>query len=143
MKGRDWIAKALWVLAAATGANALWMLLKPSTWYSDLPAAVADFGPYNEHFVRDVGCAFATVALALGWAAWRPALRPALVGLSAFFLIAHALLHVFDTLRGAVDAGHWAIDFPGVYLPAAVTLWLALKSRDLRALPQPPTDRWI
>lgn len=130
MKDRDWSGTALWGLAGVTAANAAWMLLQPTTWFSDLPAAVPDFGPYNEHFVRDVGCAFAAVALALGWAARRPAQRPALVAVAAFFLVAHALLHSFDTLRGAVGAEHWWIDFPGVYVPAAVTLWLALHARD-------------
>lgn len=130
MSGRDWSGTLLWGLAGLTAANALWMLLQPTTWFSDLPAAVPDFGPYNEHFVRDIGCAFAAVALALGWAARRPALRPALVAVASFFLVSHALLHIFDTLRGAVGAEHWWIDFPGVYLPAAATLWLALHARD-------------
>lgn len=138
MSGRDRSGALLWGLAGLTAANAAWMLLQPTTWFSGLPAAVPDFGPYNEHFVRDIGCAFAAVALALGWAARRPALRPALVTVAAFFLVAHALLHIFDTLRGAVGAEHWWIDFPGVYLPAAATLWLALHARDAaRPFPNP------
>ncbi len=127
---RDWSGRLLWLLAVLTGANALWMLLQPATWFTDLPAAVPDFGAYNEHFVRDIGCAFAAVALALGWAARRPALRPALVAVAACFLVAHALLHVFDTLRGVVGPEHWWIDLPGVYLPAALSLALALHARD-------------
>ncbi len=126
MSAVDRTGVALWALAAITAANALWMLLQPTTWFTDLPAAVPDFGPYNEHFVRDIGCAFAMVALALGWAARCPAFRAPLVTLAAFFLVAHALLHIFDTARGFVGAAHWWIDFPGVYVPAAATLWLAL-----------------
>ena len=44
---------------------------------------------------------------------------------AALFFGTHALLHVFDTLRGAVDATHWLLDLPGVYLPAVVLVVLA------------------
>jgi hypothetical protein len=108
------------LLALGMAANAAWMLADPARWYSDLPAAVPDTGPYNEHFVRDIGCAFATVALALAWAALRPSWRAPLVAVAAVFLVLHALLHVFDTVRGFLDADHWWLDLPGVYLPAVL-----------------------
>ena len=49
-------------------ATALWMLADPAGWYAGLPAAVPDFGPLNEHFVRDIGATFTMlgIALALG-----------------------------------------------------------------------------
>ena len=50
-------------------ANALWMLAGPMHWYTELPAAVPDTGPFNPHFVRDIGCAFFSVGIALIWAA--------------------------------------------------------------------------
>jgi hypothetical protein len=115
-------------MATLTAANAVWMLADPQHWYHDLPAAVPDTGPYNEHFVRDVGCAFATVAIALGWAALRPRWRAPLVTISALFLAAHAGLHVFDTMRGFLEGDHWLLDLPGVYLPALVTLPLAFRA---------------
>ena len=87
-----------------------------------------DTGPYNEHFVRDIGCAFATIALALGWAAFVPRWRPPLVVVGAVFLVAHAVLHVFDTLRGFLDAHHWLLDLPGVYLPALMLVPIALRA---------------
>jgi len=122
-------------LAAGTAANAVWMLLAPAAWYRDLPAGVPDTGPYNAHFVRDIGCAFATMAVAFALAAWRPRWRAPLLLLAALFFTAHAALHVFDTLRGALDARHWALDFPGVYAPAlllAGLAWAALR-RDAHA----------
>jgi len=128
---RDLLFWTLLALAAGSAANAAWMLFDPGAWYRELPAAVPDTGPYNEHFVRDIGCAFATIALALGWAAWRPRWRVPLVAIAAVFLVAHAALHVFDTLRGFLDADHWALDLPGVYAPAAllaVLAWIAFRS---------------
>ena len=123
------------LLALGTAANAVWMLIDPAGWYRELPAGVPDTGPLNAHFVRDIGCAFLTLAVGLAAAAWLPRWRAPLVALAALFFTAHAALHVFDTLRGSLDAGHWALDFPGVYAPAFLLIalaWLALR-RDLRA----------
>ncbi len=98
--------------------NALWMLIGPMHWYTDLPAAVPDTGPFNAHFVRDIGCAFLTVGVALVWAALRVPERLPLAAISALFLGAHALLHIYDTATGALDHTHWWLDAGGVYLPA-------------------------
>jgi hypothetical protein len=42
--------------------------------------------------------------------------------IACVFYAAHAALHVFDTLRGAVEPDHLLLDFPGVYLPAILLL---------------------
>ena len=118
-----------WILAAlalGTLANAAWMLIDPLRWYHDLPAAVPDFGPFNPHFVRDIGCAFATAGVALAWAARKAEWRVPLVGTAAIFFVAHAILHMHDILRGLVDSHHWWIDFPGVMFPALATSALAI-----------------
>jgi hypothetical protein len=107
-------------------ANALWMLASPLHWYHELPAAVPDTGPFNAHLVRDVGCAFLAVGAALLWAARVPRWRTPLVALAALFLVGHALLHAYDTLRGALPADHWWLDLPGVYFPAVVIAWGAI-----------------
>jgi len=120
------------VLGSLTVGNALWMLAGPMHWYTDVPAAVPDTGPFNPHFVRDIGCAFLAVGLALLWAARSARFRVPLVGVSALFLVAHAVLHIYDTLRGYLDHTHWWLDFPGVYLPSVLTgwAWLALARQD-------------
>lgn len=110
----------LLVLGLGAIANALWMLAGPMHWYTDLPAAVPDTGPFNHHFVRDIGCAFLTVGVAQVWAAFASHWRVPLVGLAALFLVAHALLHLYDTFVGNLPHSHWWLDFPGVYLPALI-----------------------
>jgi hypothetical protein len=127
MRRRDVWFWVLLVFAATSAANAVWMLVDPQRWYHDLPAAVPDTGPYNEHFVRDIGCAFATMAVALFWAAFAPRWRPPLVAVATLFLAGHAALHVFDTARGFLDAHHWMLDLPGVYLPALVLMPIAVR----------------
>ena len=110
------------LLGVGTLGNALWMLIGPMHWYTDLPAAVPDTGPFNPHFVRDIGCAFLTVGVALVWAAFRERERLPLAAIAALFLTAHALLHIYDTATGALDHTHWWLDAGGVYLPAVLMI---------------------
>lgn len=118
------------VFGVGTLGNALWMLAGPMHWYTDLPAAVPDTGPFNPHFVRDIGCAFLTVSTALLWAAFSPRVRQPLVAIAAVFLISHGCLHAYDTLRGALGHDHWWLDLPGVYFPAIVMGVAAFKTRN-------------
>ncbi len=59
----------------------------------------------------------------------RPQWRVPIVGGVAGFYVLHALVHVVDTLRGLVGSEHWLIDFPGVYLPALILMWLTAAVR--------------
>jgi hypothetical protein len=117
------------VLGLGSVGNALWMLGGPMHWYTDLPAAVPDTGPFNAHFVRDIGCAFLTAGVALVWAAFSPRWRWPLVATATVFLVAHAVLHIYDTLRGFLGSDHWWLDLPGVYLPAVVLLVASARLR--------------
>lgn len=117
---REAITWVLWVFAAGSLANGLWMLADPALWYTDLPADVPDFGPLNEHFVRDLGAVFVTFAVALAWAAERRGARLPLLAVTTLFYVLHAAGHVFDTARGFVDPHHWWVDAPLVYLPAVL-----------------------
>ena len=68
----------LWILAIGMLLNGTWMLLVPGSWFDRMPG-VAATGPYNEHFVRDVGSAYLAVGVALALAAREPG--------AAFFLM--------------------------------------------------------
>lgn len=114
----DAIGWLLLAIGIGMAANALWMLAGPMHWYNELPAAVPDTGPFNPHFVRDIGCAFLTVGAALIWAAYSERYRIPLTAIATFFLTCHALLHIYDTVGGYLDHNHWWLDFPGVYFPA-------------------------
>ena len=56
----------LLILGLGMVANALWMLAGPMHWYTELPAAVPDTGPFNPHFLRHIGCPFFTCGAGLG-----------------------------------------------------------------------------
>ena len=115
-----------WLFGAINVANGLWMLLAPAGWYHGLPAAVPDTGPLNVHFVRDIGAAFTTLGVALWMAAPEaPRRRGVLLAVTLFYAL-HALIHVGDLVSGRLDAAHWLIDLPGVFVPAAVLAVLSL-----------------
>ncbi|MEO6026667.1 MAG: hypothetical protein ABIR79_07375 [Candidatus Binatia bacterium] len=101
-------------------ANGAWMLADPAGWYTTLPAAVPDFGPLNEHFVRDIGSTFTMLGIGLLWAAFQTTVRLPVLVLVTLFTTLHALVHVYDTARGLVGPEHWSIDFPAIYLPTIV-----------------------
>jgi hypothetical protein len=113
------------VIGGVSIVNALWMLVGPMHWYTDLPTTAPHTGPFNPHFVRDIGCAFLTVGIALVWAARASHFRVPLAATAALFLVFHALLHIWDTGTGALDVHHFWLDLPGVYLPAVLTGWAA------------------
>ena len=113
------------LLAALLLANALAMLAAPLWWYGVVPGVPAT-GPFNPHFVRDIGATYAAVALGLGWFALRPVQGWAALVAAAVFLDLHALIHVHDAVLSPVCGRDLARDFPGVFLPALITSALAI-----------------
>ncbi|MFT4571398.1 MAG: hypothetical protein ACI8TX_001101 [Hyphomicrobiaceae bacterium] len=116
-------------------ATGVWMLADPQGWYLTLPAGIPDTGPLNEHFIRDLGSTFSVMGFACFAAAVQPRLRVPAIGAVTLFYVMHAGVHVTDTLAGRLPSSHWAIDFPGVYLPAiilAVVLALLWRSEPER-----------
>ena len=50
------------ILGALSALNGTTMLLAGPFWYASVPGA-AETGPYNPHFVQDIGAAFLITAL--------------------------------------------------------------------------------
>jgi peptidoglycan/LPS O-acetylase OafA/YrhL len=116
------------VLAVLTVLNGVMMLLAGPSWYASVPGA-SETGPYNPHFVQDIGAAFLVAGLALAARAWRPLYWPAAVA-GAGFLAAHALIHVV-----AMVAGHdhlAAFDLIAVVVPSALALYSAFPNQGER-----------
>ena len=118
------IAGALGAFLAANGAvmvaAALW-------WYGAVPGVPAT-GPYNPHFIHDIGMIYLVVAGGLLWFAWRPAQGwPALVSAAAF-LVLHGLIHVHDAVLSPTCGHDLTRDLPGVFAPAILAAWIAFAS---------------
>ncbi len=114
----------LGLFALGNFVTGIWMLADPPHWYENLPAGVPDFGPMNEHFIRDVGAVFFLTGVGLVGAAVKPSWRvPTCLMVTGFYVL-HATVHVIDTTRGLVGPEHWLIDFPGIYLPALIMIFV-------------------
>jgi hypothetical protein len=120
------IKEAIAGLAGAVSiGNGATMLAQSRFWYVCTPG-VTDTGPFNPHFVQDVGLAFMVAGGGLLARAWRPALWPAAVT-GAAFLLAHGGLHLWIIANG--DSKQPLFDFGAIVAPALVALWAALPDR--------------
>lgn len=137
------------IAGALSVANGAWMLLSPEEWYRVFPGAIADTGPLNPHFIRDLGGWYLAGGLLLLFAFANP-LRfggvTLVVVLVAFGV--HAGIHVFDIASGRLPAAHWIIDAPLVFAPVfviGILLWLwwnlqAERHPELVSDEEPDTD---
>ena len=116
------------IMAIPTLANGLVMLFAGSFWYHNV-TGVTDTGPFNPHFVQDIGIAFLAAGLALAARAWRPRYWPAAVA-GAGFLAAHGLLHVLMMIGG--HDHHAVFNLFAVVLPSAIALYSAFPSQGER-----------
>lgn len=120
------------IAAASVGlvsaANGLVMLAAGARWFASTPG-VAATGPYNPHFVADVGAAYLVAGLALAARSWRPAYWPAAVAGAAFFA-GHALIHIAGMFGGHAD--HAAFEIALVIVPAALATWAAFPAKGER-----------
>jgi AhpD family alkylhydroperoxidase len=142
--------RALWALLAALLAlalllNGVAMIGAPLSWYGFIPG-VAATGPFNGHFVSDVGAAYVAAAFSLAFAVGR--LERTAAAPAAAFLSVHALIH-FIPLQGALRLTGIFVCAPperaaligeivGVYAPAIVALALVVPARwqELWAFPR-------
>ena len=112
-----------WILGLLAAVNGLFMLLAPASWYLIAPG-VPDTGPFNQHFVRDIGCAYLVTGVSLVWFAIDVRARAAALAGAAFMAL-HALVHMADAIAGRESLAQAARDLPAVYLGALLTLWIA------------------
>ncbi len=111
-----------WVLGIGLAANGLAMQAAPAGWYDAVPG-VAETGPFNPHFVRDIGAAYLVAGLAIMWFAIDRLARPAALAAAAF-LAFHALVHLWDAVAGREHAHQLLVDLPTVFLPPVLAAWI-------------------
>ena len=114
------------IFAVLNVGNGLMMLFAGPFWFASVPGA-SETGPFNPHFVQDIGAAFLVAGLALAVRAWQPALWPAAVA-GAGFLTAHGLIHLAAIIAG--HDHHAAFDLLAVVLPSALALYAALPDKE-------------
>ena len=126
------LAKGLAIaLGVAAIANGVFMTFAPESWYWAVPG-VPDRGPFNQHFVRDIGILYALIGGAFVVGAVRRAQRVLCWGLPTAWLGGHALFHVWEVAVGICGPEALVVDFGGVTLPAllgALLVWRAATER--------------
>lgn len=123
------IAILLGLLALANGS---FMLADPASWYVAIPG-VTTTGPYNQHFLRDIGLVFLLVGFFFLIGAARPLYRAFAWGAAALWLSGHALFHLWEVAVGLHGSADLVRDFPAVSLPAIlailITCWAIADGR--------------
>ena len=114
------IRAGLIALALAWGMTGLFIVAQPETFYGLVPGLSA-MGPFNSHFVRDVGLALLASGALLG--------RGARTGTTAILLagvlwpLLHAIFHVqVWSHRGFPFDGIFAFDLAAVIVPPFLAL---------------------
>lgn len=116
------------VLGAGGAANGVFMLAAPPLWYDSVPG-LAHTGPFNPHFVSDIGIAYVVASLALLARAWRPRYWPAAIA-GAAFMCGHAAIHVLDIVLERT--GNIGVDVGLVIVPALLAAWAAFPAKTER-----------
>ena len=106
-------------LGVAAVANGFFMLVAPEAWYFAVPG-VTTTGPFNQHFIRDIGLIFLFVGAAFLTGAALPRYRVVLWAAATLWLWGHALFHFWEVAVGICGPSALARDFPAVTLPALI-----------------------
>ena len=128
------------IMGIAAVANGLFMLVAPGTWYFAVPG-VTTTGPFNQHFIRDIGLIFLLMGGCFLIGAGDPRFRVILWGAAALWLTGHASFHLWEVGAGISEHSAMARDFPAVTLPAIVAI--AMTAWALRAAPAGTTRQLI
>ena len=109
------------LLGIGAVANGIFMLISPANWYFAVPG-VTTTGPFNQHFVRDIGLIFMGIGAAFLLGAARPVYRTIAWSAAAVWLSGHALFHFWEVAVGICGASALLRDFPAVTLPALLAV---------------------
>jgi hypothetical protein len=123
-------------------ANGVFMLAAPEVWYLTVPGVPAT-GPFNQHFLRDIGLIFVLMGTSFLAGAARPQWRILLWAAPTVWLSGHALFHFWEVAVGICAPSVLPRDFPAVTLPAIIgivlTFWAVGNSgvRGIASMAQP------
>jgi len=111
--------------------NSLFMLIAPAEWYASVPGVTAT-GPFNAHFILDIGMAFVASGAGLLLGARRNANAAIFACAGATWPALHALIHIDGWLMHGFSgdtriAMSEAVGVVGLALLGVVLAWLRVK----------------
>lgn len=115
------------LLAAFYAVNAAMMVLFPSNWYATA-AGVRETGPFNPHFVIDIGLIYLTCAACLALWSMRPSIGSAFPKIAAVWPAMHAAFHLYHWTHGLPQGAALWTEFFGVVGAAILGLWIAWRA---------------
>jgi len=114
-------------LGAITFLTGPYIFLGPHAFYESVPG-LSMMGPFNMHFVRDVGLAFTASGACIIYGAYRNAKEVAIGG--ALWPFLHGLFHIQIWFKRGLPFDHIAaFDFSIVIFPAVLMMALAVRLR--------------
>jgi len=111
--------------------NGLFMLIAPAEWYASVPGVTAT-GPFNPHFILDIGMAFVASGAGLLLGARRNAYAAIFACAGATWPALHALIHIDGWLMHGFPAdtqiaASEAVGVVGFAVLGVVLAWLRVK----------------
>lgn len=118
---RIFVLSMIGLLGGAMFANGLFMLIDPLAWYWRVPT-VPDTGPFNQHFIRDIGLIYLFIGAAYLAGLARPEWRTGSWLVASAWLLAHAVFHGWEIAVGICAPATIRQNFSAVYLPGLIGL---------------------
>src|SRR3546814_11318213 len=87
------------ILGIGAELSGLYMLISPASWYFAVPG-VTTTGPFNQHFIRDIGLIFLFIGTAFLVGSVRPQYRVMLWATATLWLLGHTLFHFWEVEVG-------------------------------------------
>ena len=97
--------------------NGTLMIYGPETWYWMVPG-VPDRGPFNQHFVRDIGITYVIIGSSYLFGVLYGRNRTILWLFPTIWLLGHAVFHMWEVYVGICSPDSLKEDFWGVTFPA-------------------------
>lgn len=101
--------------------NGVLMLAAPRLWYNVIPG-VTETGPFNSHFILDIGLGYLSAGCALGMASRYAAIARPLVAVASVFLLGHGLLHLAEMGLHGTGPAYAVRDIALIVVPALMPL---------------------
>ena len=121
------VRSVIWAFVVFYLATGLYIAVLPHDFYLNAPGA-RETGPYNMHFIRDVGFAFLTSAVAIGYGVY--AKQKAVMLFGAAWLLIHGLFHLTLWVVHGMPLDRAAmVDAAVVSIPAVAVFVLCLRYR--------------
>jgi len=115
----------VFIIAGISVITGFYVFFAPQRFYNMTPG-VEMMGPFNIHFIRDVGLVFLASGGAMGWGAWK--LNPPVAIAGATWPALHAVFHIqIWGARGFPFDSIFGFDLVAVIFPAFIGLLSAFK----------------